>query len=125
MPPRPAQNRSSSSSNRLSAVYIGPSPIPDLPEPPSPTNSGLPSPPATNSTGSGNGSTGDPVLLNAGPNAANDADVDDDDIHEEDGDDTARFNQNILSLQRLRSLTQRNRIVRCFRFIDFPYSSFI
>jgi hypothetical protein len=70
MPPRLALQRHST--NRLSAVYIGPNPqptstlhhpdIPDLPEPPSPvgsTGSGLPSPPATNSTGSGNGSTGD------------------------------------------------------------------
>lgn len=41
--------------NRLSAVYIGPTHVPDLPGPPSPTSSasGLPSPPATNSTGSG------------------------------------------------------------------------
>jgi hypothetical protein len=71
MPPRLDLHRHST--NRLSAVYIGPNPqptsapvqpdIPDLPEPPSPvgsTGSGLPSPPATNSTGSGNGSTGDP-----------------------------------------------------------------
>ena len=81
MPPRPTPiARSKYNNNRLSAVYIGSNPsvaaahfasssplaytsptidgssVPDLPEPPSPvgsdTGSGLPSPPATNSTGS-------------------------------------------------------------------------
>ncbi|KAF9031465.1 hypothetical protein BJ165DRAFT_1411160 [Panaeolus papilionaceus] len=77
MPPRPALKVKQS--RPLSAVYIGkgsfineiaagtPPNLPDLPEPPSPGSSpvsmksGLPSPPATNSTGSG--STGDPATV--------------------------------------------------------------
>ncbi|KAG6822602.1 hypothetical protein H0H92_013229, partial [Tricholoma furcatifolium] len=77
--PLRSSTKSTTTTNRLSAVYIGPHPsiIPDLPDPPRSPNgsgsdsdtsehdnsrrnaSGLPSPPGTNSTGSGGGSTAD------------------------------------------------------------------
>ena len=229
-PPSSSTKSNKYATNRLSAVYIGPNPIsnsyhsssspsqpshisarsppvgnpdiPDLPEPPSPggSSTGLPSPPATNSTGSGNGSTGDPTSvathererpvslnssssssssLTAGGSAAltgaashrkngsvgsiasaastarldersgdgEHGDVDDNDydnfhndgrmlghgnhMHNEedveDGDDTARLdrrqplgntsNENVLALQRVRTLTERNRVVRIFSVV--------
>lgn len=147
-------------SRPLSAIYIGPasspnlsSPpsIPDLPEPPSPTSSGgsgLPSPPASNSTGSGstnagsirqrpaqrkNGASPDAFAADM-PNGTRTEErsrsragsvVDDDDPyeHENDEDNTARFvdgrrrslkdapADNMTALQRVKSLTQRNRMV--------------
>ncbi len=63
-----ANLQEASQSSQLSSDSLGTPPsIPDLPEPPSPSSSvgpvksGLPSPPATNSTGSG--STGDPATI--------------------------------------------------------------
>lgn len=57
-----ASSASTSSHKRTPSISNFPQSLPDLPEPPSPVlnnSSGLPSPPATNSTGSG--STGDPT----------------------------------------------------------------
>ncbi|KAI0301221.1 hypothetical protein B0F90DRAFT_1817223 [Multifurca ochricompacta] len=146
--------RSSFASKRrpLSAIFLGPGPVPstselpDLPEPPSPgassTHSGLPSPPATNSTGSG--STGDIrenldrhslppssafIMRNeklrnsqssrASSSAGGGESKKDDDDEEEDN--TARLNlgrrrgtsqssDHVMTLQRVMSLTQRNRM---------------
>ena len=132
--------------------------MPDLPEPepPSPSSSvssaksGLPSPPATNSTGSG--SVGDPATIafrarpvslhsnnsSASTSSGNhhtpvmssredtgaegdfDDDHDNENDNENDGDDTARLDRRLLgnenrsseALQRVRSLAQRNRLVR-------------
>lgn len=162
---------SSNKSRPLSAIFLGsistPSHIPALPEPPpSPgaesngSSSGLPSPPATNSTGSG--STGDdttnfgsvrqrPIsyshtspsppdtgartstMLNGTHNTEtiyrsttniNEDYEDDDDENDNDNDDgednTERLDrrrslksptENSLALQRVKSLTQRNRMV--------------
>jgi len=156
----------SSSARPLSAIFLGsvssPNNLPDLPEPPpSPgaasngSGSGLPSPPATNSTGSG--STGDdtanfgsvrhrPASLSHSSKSAYSTppnanmlngnydnetgsrlttniqeDHEDDEIeNDNDEDNTARLdrrrslktpNENILALQRVKSLTQRNRLV--------------
>lgn len=155
----------------LSAIFLGsistPSHIPALPEPPpSPgaesngSSSGLPSPPATNSTGSG--STGDdttnfgsvrqrPVSYSQTPpsppetggkttstmsnrtyntetiyrsttniNEDNEGDDDNDNDNDDGEDNTARLDrrraskspsENSLALQRVKSLTQRNRMV--------------
>ncbi|KAJ7069401.1 hypothetical protein C8F01DRAFT_1112511 [Mycena amicta] len=113
--------------------------LPDLPEPPSPgsstgtSTSGLPSPPATNSTGSG--STGDPGSIAIRGNMLdgnnlktfhaafhnNDNDNDDHEYEiDDDGEDnTARLDlaqrrhsasENVLALERVKSLTQRNKI---------------
>lgn len=148
----------------VSAIFIGslgssssstPPDLPRLPEPPSPEGSpiaetGLPSPPGTNSTGSG--SNGDDST-NAGGvrkrpsqrtqpasdmqngrsygarsdtrQTHNSNPFDDDDMNdnENDEDSTARFNHhrrqstgpapgdNLSALQRVKSLTQRNRMV--------------
>ncbi|KAJ7705003.1 hypothetical protein B0H17DRAFT_698449 [Mycena rosella] len=102
------------------------------------STSGLPSPPATNSTGSG--STGDPgsIAVRGGLNMLNGSniktfhaafqsadhhddegdDYDNDNDHDDDGEDnTARLDQrrhsaseNVLALQRVKSLTQRNKM---------------
>ncbi|KAJ7133469.1 hypothetical protein C8R44DRAFT_23955 [Mycena epipterygia] len=112
--------------------------LPEPPSPGSSSStstSGLPSPPATNSTGSG--STGDPgsIAVRGGLNmlngsniktfhAAFQADPHDDELddydndNDDDGEDnTARLNQrrhsaneNVLALQRVKSLTQRNKM---------------
>lgn len=156
----------SSNARPLSAIFLGsvssPNNLPDLPEPPpSPgaasngSGSGLPSPPATNSTGSG--STGDdtanfgsvrrrPASLSNPPKSSYSTppnanmlngsydneinsrlttnikeDYEDDEIeNDNEEDNTARLdrrrslktpNENILALQRVKSLTQRNRMV--------------
>ncbi|KAJ7028439.1 hypothetical protein C8F04DRAFT_1291004 [Mycena alexandri] len=114
--------------------------LPEPPSPGSSTStgtSGLPSPPATNSTGSG--STGDPGSIAArgglnmlnGSNiktfhaafhsaaAADDEQDDYDNDNDDDGEDnTARLDhqrrhsasENVLALQRVKSLTQRNKM---------------
>lgn len=173
MPVRPSfANRDSTGSTArpISAIYLGPtattpstpSKLPDLPEPPpspgaesnsSGHGSGLPSPPATNSSES----TGDdttnfgsvrqrPASYSHSSSSANmngssyntehssrsmqnlnegDDDLDDEnDIDNNDEDNTARLerrrslkspnNENLLALQRVKSLTQRNRMVSCY-----------
>ncbi|KAF7298612.1 hypothetical protein MIND_00808300 [Mycena indigotica] len=116
------------------SYLASPPDLPDLPEPPSPisssstSTSGLPSPPATNSTGSG--STGDPGSIAIRGNMLNGNNLktfhaafhnnNDDPEYEHDIDDednTARLDQrrhsaseNVLALERLKSLTQRNKI---------------
>lgn len=176
MTARPSFARTSSSSRPLSAIYIGsvskPSHIPDLPEPPpspgaevsSGSESGLPSPPATNSTGSG--STGDDTtnfgsvrqrpasyeayssptphssssshtltsMHNGSPNNSRTTtqiqEDDEDDEHDNDNDEdnTARLDrrrslkdasENLMALQRVKSLTQRNRMVSRHLFLIF------
>ncbi|KAF7314862.1 hypothetical protein MKEN_00960700 [Mycena kentingensis (nom. inval.)] len=110
--------------------------LPDLPEPPSPSSSssslsGLPSPPATNSTGSGS-TTGGSIAIR-GSNMLNGNNLkafhaafhpteNDNDDHEyddnDDGEDnTARLDlrrhsasENVLALERVKSLTQRNKM---------------
>lgn len=115
--------------------------LPEPPSPGSSSStstSGLPSPPATNSTGSG--STGDPgsIAVRGRLNMLNGsniktfhaafqstvADHHDEDDYDNDNDDdgednTARLNQrrhstseNVLALQRVKSLTERNKMVR-------------
>ncbi|KAK2465431.1 hypothetical protein APHAL10511_002785 [Amanita phalloides] len=111
--------------------------LPDLPEPPSPVlsngsmSSGLPSPPATNSTGSG--STGDPASIAVRRPAAymrsnrsnsrlsyyatsveGELDADADDVLDEDF--TAKYaapssssNDNVAALQRVKNLAERNK----------------
>ncbi|KAG6899514.1 hypothetical protein C0995_005809 [Termitomyces sp. Mi166 len=117
------------STNRLSAVYIGPPHIPDLPLPPSPSSStsGLPSPPATNSTGSGGDEKDSEKVLAPlsrghrhstsissvasvsissvvkGPSILEETLP----LPDEGDDDTARFD----TLQRVKSLKERNRLV--------------
>jgi hypothetical protein len=153
-------SRSSFASKRrpLSAIFLGDGPttpstssaseLPDLPEPLSPgaasTHSGLPSPPATNSTGSG--STGDSrevVDLHSVPlpssalamrnerqsisrSSRASSPAGSGEYRREEGDDeedtTARLdhgrrrgasqsNDHVVTLQRVMSLTQRNRMV--------------
>ncbi|KAJ7160237.1 hypothetical protein C8R46DRAFT_1285749 [Mycena filopes] len=113
--------------------------LPEPPSPgssASTSTSGLPSPPATNSTGSG--STGDPgsIAVRGGLKMLNgsniktfhaafhsaadpDDDQDDYDDNDDDGEDnTARLDhqrrhsasENVLALQRVKSLTQRNKM---------------
>ncbi|KAJ7643623.1 hypothetical protein FB45DRAFT_895601 [Roridomyces roridus] len=112
--------------------------LPEPPSPGSSSStsaSGLPSPPATNSTGSG--STGDPgsIAVRGGQNMLNgtniktfhaafhssvsdhhDEDDLDNDIDDEGEDNTARLNrrhsasENVLALQRVKSLTERNKM---------------
>ncbi|KAI0700355.1 hypothetical protein C8T65DRAFT_580318 [Cerioporus squamosus] len=154
MTPRPVQ---ASKSRPLSAIFIGsagstPPTLPDLPEPPSPGTSsnasGLPSPPATNSTGSGSvgeGSTNAGSLRHRTPSSKSNSsmsggvgdksygynkkrssiieDEDEADENENDEDNTARLSgdrrrsfskdapDNQAALQRVKSLTQRNRMV--------------
>ncbi|KAG2046586.1 hypothetical protein BDR06DRAFT_964945 [Suillus hirtellus] len=152
MTPRPLI---SSSRRPLSAIFLGSLPpkeqvIPNFSEPPeSPSavssSSGLPSPPATNSTGSG--STGDNKSTTAGSlrqrpasyagsvnmthrnydtpsiSEKSSRNIDDDDDDENDysneEDDTARLdrshaikspNENLMALQRVKSLAERNRM---------------
>ncbi|KAL4250582.1 hypothetical protein ABKN59_002328 [Abortiporus biennis] len=143
----------------LSAIFIGSidsnttSSPPPLPEPPSPSassnGSGLPSPPATNSTGSGsvgdnsqNGGSlrkktasrsqsitdmfnGTNDKSRSAEKAGNDHADDEDVLYENDEEHTARLsldrkrsslvktppNDNLSALQRVKSLTQRNRMV--------------
>ncbi|KAJ7214048.1 hypothetical protein GGX14DRAFT_444900 [Mycena pura] len=111
-------------------------PEPPSPGSTSSTSTGLPSPPATNSTGSG--STGDPgsIAIRGGLNMLNgphrktfhaafhssghdDDEIDDheNDIDDEGEDNTARLDQrrrstseNVLALERVKSLTQRNKM---------------
>ncbi len=152
MTSRPLQ---ASKSRPLSAIFIGsagstPPALPDLPEPPSPgTSSGLPSPPATNSTGSGSvgeGSTNAGSIRHRTPSSKSNSsmsggvsdrssgyskkrssiteDDEDADENENDEDHTARLSadrrrsfpkdapDNQAALQRVKSLTQRNRMVR-------------
>ncbi|KAI5123158.1 hypothetical protein M0805_000861 [Coniferiporia weirii] len=123
----------------LSAIFLGsPSQLPDLPDPPSsPGSSGLPSPPATNSTGSGSnggdnntsaGSVRVPASLTmqngssssmSAPRSMSRSPSDDGDDGN-DEDQTARLSDdrrlasvkdNQSALQRVKSLTQRNRLV--------------
>ncbi|TFK85329.1 hypothetical protein K466DRAFT_494954 [Polyporus arcularius HHB13444] len=151
MTSRPLQ---ASKSRPLSAIFIGsagstPPALPDLPEPPSPgTSSGLPSPPATNSTGSGSvgeGSTNAGSIRHRTPSSKSNSsmsgggsdrssgyskkrssiteDDEDADENENDEDHTARLSadrrrsfpkdapDNQAALQRVKSLTQRNRMV--------------
>ncbi|KAJ7769150.1 hypothetical protein DFH07DRAFT_1058213 [Mycena maculata] len=113
--------------------------LPEPPSPGSSSStstSGLPSPPATNSTGSG--STGDPgsIAVRGGLNMLNGSNIKtfhaafhsavpdnhDEDDYENDNDDegednTARLDQrrhsaseNVLALQRVKSLTERNKM---------------
>ncbi|KXN82343.1 hypothetical protein AN958_02673 [Leucoagaricus sp. SymC.cos] len=157
MPPRPIVK---SRDRPTSAIYIGAAPVPgsapspahasssneplpDLPGPPSPVSSvgsGLPSPPATNSTGSG--STGDPASIalrrQSNPMGAQNTQAqtgsedssstrsssrlswkhDDPDLDhplDQDEDQTMRLkigsgSSNESVLQRARSLAQRNRL---------------
>ena len=173
MPPRPVlkvkQNRP------ISAIYLGKdanshalqstaslsshteatSPrLPDLPEPPRPSSrigsarTGLPSPPGTNSNGSG--STGDPAtvtsrerlsshqtrksnsmssgnastpmkrILNGGGVGYDDYDGEngnDNDNDNDSNDDTLRLNKNVMALQRVKSLSERDRTVSIIKFI--------
>ena len=156
MTPRPVKAHKS---RPLSAIFLGsaastPPAIPDLPEPPSPSeSSGLPSPPASNSTGSGSvgeGSTNAGSLRHRTPSSKSTnsgmsgglgdrsyasstsskkrssygEDEDDADENENDEDHTARLSgdrrrslskgapDNQVALQRVKSLTQRNRMVR-------------
>ena len=168
MPPRPVLRLSLKvEQNRpISAIYIGkdtnsralqptPSslsptqeatspPLPDLPKLPSPRSrirsvqSGLPSPPATNSTGSGS-TTGDPPIINfqersilshhsnsmnsgtaSTPmkHSLNGSEAEYDDYDKENGndydndsdDDTATLNAKVIALQRAKSLAERNRM---------------
>ncbi|CCM03679.1 uncharacterized protein FIBRA_05823 [Fibroporia radiculosa] len=158
MPPRPPL---AARSRPLSAIYIGsgstptasPPTIPDLPEPPSPSTSiasGLPSPPATNSTGSGsidddNNSNDAGSLRQRTPARSNTIsymangnydrphstswsrqqytdDEDEGNDNENEEDNTARLSDgrrapkatpqdNLSALQRVKNLTQRNRMV--------------
>lgn len=156
-----------------SAIYLGPPPldIPDLPEPPSPVSSngsGLPSPPATNSTGSGSTESTSahdrdrprPVSLTLSANMLNGTNIktfqaafaqnshpksnlknqphsspdeydeddnDNDNDNDNDEDNTARLDrrhslktasENVIALQRVKSLTQRNRMVSVRVFIS-------
>ena len=103
-------------------------------------HSGLPSPPATNSTGSG--STGDPATIvirerplshhsnsststssgtvstpmkrsvNESEPGVEDDDYDNDKDDNDSNDDTARLNENVMALQRVKNLAERNRMVR-------------
>ena len=173
MPPRPVpkvkQNRP------ISAIYLGKdanshtlqstasssshteaasSRLPDLQEPPSPTSStgsvqsGLPSPPGTNSNGSG--STGDPATvtlrerslsrhtrkssMSSGTASTpmkhilNGSEADYDDYDEENGndndsnDDTLKVNKNVMALQRAKSLAERSRMVSIIKFIYCFYT---
>jgi len=158
MTPRPGF---ASKRRPVSAIYLGTNPppnLPDLPEPPSPgaesNDSGLPSPPATNSTGSG--SAGDDAasshggslrrrstaaldtattnMLNGSDDKSHisrtistspelDTHPNNDDDDDDDEDTTARLShgrrrtfqastENAMALQRVRSLTERNRMVR-------------
>jgi hypothetical protein len=169
----------------LSAIFIGQqsshNSVPDLPEPPSPgadsTSSGLPSPPATNSTGSGKSTEDDDDTPNeetnpnpkqrplstasssastikgsragGGTNMLNGTyektfkaafrgqDVEEEeeeaDFEEQGEDDTARLNlrnkdtknssENILALQRVKNLAQRNRLVR-FLLLSWSYAHY-
>ncbi|CDO71659.1 hypothetical protein BN946_scf184915.g3 [Trametes cinnabarina] len=159
MTPRPVL---APKSRPLSAIFIGsagstPPSLPDLPEPPSPISSpdasasGLPSPPATNSTGSGSvgegsstaGSlrhrtpsskvssdmTGGAGDRSYGYNKKRSSTMDDEDEPEEnenDEDNTARLSDdrrrsfpkvaddNQSALQRVKNLTQRNRMVSIY-----------
>ncbi|THH07087.1 hypothetical protein EW145_g3626 [Phellinidium pouzarii] len=121
----------------LSAIFLGsPSQVPDLPDPPSsPGSSGLPSPPATNSTGSDSnggdnntsfGSVRAPASLvmrngSSTPRSASRSSSDDgDEGNGNDEDNTARLSdgrriasikEDQSALQRVKSLTQRNRLV--------------
>ncbi|KAI0821962.1 hypothetical protein BC628DRAFT_1391667 [Trametes gibbosa] len=151
MTPRPVL---APKSRPLSAIFIGsagstPPALPDLPEPPSPsTSSGLPSPPATNSTGSGSvgegsinagslrhrtpttkfssdmsGGAGDRSYTFKKKNGLAPDDEDEPDENENDEDHTARLSDdrrrsfpnaasdNQTALQRVKNLTQRNRMV--------------
>ena len=112
--------------------------------------SGLPSPPATNSTGSG--STGDPATiafrerpLSHHSNSSNStssgtastpmkrsyngSETEYDDYDKENGnddndsnDDTARLNENMMALQRVKSLAERNRMVSHFIIYNYFYT---
>ncbi len=144
----------------LSAIFLGDGPtalststsseLPDLPEPPSPgasSHSGLPSPPGTNSTGSGSiGDSRENADLRSVPppsstltsrsekpptsrsnGASSPAGITEykNDDGEEEEDNTARLNlgrrhgpsqssDHVVTLQRVMSLTQRNRMVCVF-----------
>lgn len=142
MPPRVSGPRATQ--RPLSAIFIGSAapavgtnPLPDLPEPPSPSGSsvgsGLPSPPATNSTGGS--STSDPATIShhrpmstsattPSPGSSRSSSR----LSVNDNKQTMRLmiaggaaNESIL--QRARSLQQRNRIVsRPFLFSFFKRS---
>jgi len=108
--------------------------------------SGLPSPPATNSTGSGSTGDPATIAFRERPlshhsNSSNstssgtvstpmkrsfngsETGIEDDDYDKENdndndsNDDTARLNENVMALQRVKNLAERNRMVR--RFIIF------
>ena len=130
-----------SSSSHTEAMSPGLPDLPEPPSPSSSigsVQSGLPSPPATNSTGSG--STGIPATiafrersLSHQSNSSNstssgtastpmkrslngsEAEYDDydneNDNDNDSNDDTARLNENMMALQRLKSLAERNRMV--------------
>jgi len=126
----------SSSRRPLSAIFLGT----QLSTPDSTvksTASGLPSPPATNSTGSGSaGDTGSirqspqTVMSNENkPTNSSTASDDDDDENEipNDEDNTARLNvstpandSHMGALQRVKSLAQRNRMVRLAGLLSLP-----
>ena len=118
-----------------SAIFIGSngSGPPELPSPPSPVSSNedlpglsgrvahLPSPPHTNSTGSKSSTGSGSVRMpdNGAHRRSFMGGEDDDDEHEHDEDDTARLsddrrkpeNEPERSVQRVKSLTERNRQV--------------
>ena len=146
-----SQSTSTSSSHTEAASPRLPD-LPEPPSPGSSigsVRSGLPSPPATNSTGSG--STGDPATitfrerpLSHHSNSSNstssgtastpmkrslngsEAEYDDyekeNDNDNDSNDDTARLNENVMALQRVKSLAERNRMVSQFKFIYYFYT---
>ncbi|KAL4081188.1 hypothetical protein J3A83DRAFT_4084425 [Scleroderma citrinum] len=93
----------------LSAIFLGS-------KPESSSSSGLPSPPATNSTGSGSTGSIRHTMSNEPTVSKQHSDNDNDD---DDEDNTARLHVNtppadsdVGTLQRVKSLAQRNRMVR-------------
>lgn len=144
--------RQGSTKRPVSAIFLGSNSssssfVPDLPEPPSPgassNDSGLPSPPATNSTGSG--SVGDsagsvrrkPTMFNGTNNHARTVsassaldDVQDENEILDDEEHTAKFGgpgrrystsnapaDNLSALERVKSLAKRNQEVRSLFFL--------
>ncbi|KAG6855604.1 hypothetical protein H0H87_000325, partial [Tephrocybe sp. NHM501043] len=150
MPPR-LSSTSTPTSNRLSAVYIGhAATLPDLPSPPSPSppsspHTGLPSPPATNSTGSASGD-GPPApsptpsrkhththtrqnssissigsISTTVPRSASIFEEKEPLLLQQDEDEDVTERFSVSALQRVRSLAQRNRLVRGGCVVFFIY----
>ena len=148
------QSTPSSSSESHTEATTSPR-LPDLPEPPSPSSgigsvqSGLPSPPRTNSTSSEG--TGDPASISFRDQSLShhsnssdstlsgtanrslyesEAECDDydkenaNDNDNDSNDDTARLNVNVVVLQRVKSLAERNRMVSHLSIIFTHIPSF-